>query len=215
MDISSLFTSSDLQLINNYLNSNLKSKKAVLRSKIFEAIVEKTESKLDKETFCTALSQCIKSGTLNGFEIVRGKFGGVRLKEASTILPATSTVLPATEDKREKPKLTAGPVLYRPFTTLGSFRYLWIRDTRYTVTMSSQEIIRLLTKVFMAKEDSGGNIVFGGNKYNCCDDSVLHRYLCYIGAPIETCEPILETTDENGIPLTLLQPIPTIDQKRW
>jgi len=73
------FTSDDLQTTQKYLLSAITNfEKRIKRSDVFFAISDKI-SKMEQTEFCEALSWSIKYGKITGFEIVRGKHGGVRL----------------------------------------------------------------------------------------------------------------------------------------
>ncbi len=73
------FTSNDLQIVQEHLLSTLTNfEKRIKRSDVFDSISDKI-SKMERTEFCEALSRSIKDKKITGFEIVRGKHGGVRL----------------------------------------------------------------------------------------------------------------------------------------
>jgi len=80
-----IFTSSDSQIVQKYLLSTLTNfEKRVKRSDVFVAISDKISTKMEQAEFCEALSKSIRDGKIAGFEVVRGKHGGVRLVDPAS-----------------------------------------------------------------------------------------------------------------------------------
>jgi hypothetical protein len=113
--------------------------------------------------------------------------------------PSTSSPAPKAEDK---------PYLQnRPLTTLSSFRWLWINDSRYYIQMTIPTIERFLINVMKATIDLEGTIVFNGKKY-IGDEQLLHRFLTeFTGAKVDVSPPLLETTDINGVPIHFISEV--------
>lgn len=91
-----------------------------------------------------------------------------------------------------------------PFTTVNTYRQLWIRDNKYEVPMSTSTLESFLLNVLEAKIDSKGHVVFNGKRYSC-DEQLLHKFLVkFVGcaAPIVS-EPIEKLYDDNGVPVCL------------
>jgi hypothetical protein len=119
-----------------------------------------------------------------------------------------SQLKPKIESKPESVLLEEKPYLQsRPLTTISSFKWLWINDSRYYVQMATSVIERFIVNVMRAKIDSEGSIVFNGKKY-FGDEQLLHRFLTeFIGARADVSPPLLETADINGVPIHLIDEV--------
>lgn len=65
----------------------------------------------------------------------------------------------------------------RPLTTMKRTQKLWIKDSCYNIPMAPTMIKDLLVKVFLAKKNADGKVIFDGQNY-VCDDQLVHRYFC-------------------------------------
>jgi hypothetical protein len=134
-------------------------------------------------------------------------FDGIKTKaktlsrEAGQDAPGFNQQSVRPESKAKKPYLSSQAVK----KTSGSYRWLWIRDSRYAVPMSTEPIKTFLLRVMRAKEDHNGSIVFDGKKYSG-DEQLLSRFLLdFVGAGMpNTSEPLLDTVDANGVPVNMI-----------
>ena len=210
-EVEQRLSDSNLKDIQDFLLDKLKGKsKAVKRSEVFEAIG--SSLKLSKSHYCESLSKNIKSNRLPGFKIVRGPHGGISLDNVNKLTQelsseAASSPVESVEKADVDTKKSSSPQKRSnsPFTTLKSWQWIWIKDSRYAAFMTISSIELFLTKVMLAKADESGTVVFNGVKYHVDNTKLLHRFLSdFIGATPTTSQPMIETTDVTGAPVQLI-----------
>jgi hypothetical protein len=198
------FNDDDIKLIDEWLKSELPKKKHIQRGDVYTALKEKVSFKDDETKWTNTLSLNIKGGRLAGYDIVRGRFGGVTFSKDNKL----SVNEPVTA-KVNSSSATAMPLLQsQQVNARYQFKYpkhLWIGRKRFKVSSTSASVQKLLVNVLQCSNSPNkpSNITFDGKVWHCSDEKLLERFIVEFFNAISDGEsdPVLD--DESGVPVEL------------
>lgn len=113
------------------------------------------------------------------------------------------------------------PLKQKPEVFTNTTNWVWVGKSRYKLSGSRFKLLTFLETVLQAKESENGTVIIwhpvfnsdGSTTYKVrrfdVDVEVVKRYLrSMLNAPNPTeAEPLLETTDKNGVPLVFVEEV--------
>ena len=156
-----IFTNKDIEIIKRELATNVVGNKVVPRSFFFELLNDDLEVDLDECTFKEALSSLIGSEKIAGFQVRRGRSGGIHTKGLFDKHDAKrQEKLKARESKRAKETVT-----------------IKVEGQSYIIKNSFSESLRFFTHVLKADTDPNGNVFLGEMRFSIVEVNILENYI--------------------------------------
>lgn len=200
------FNDDDIKLIDEWLKLELPKKKHIQRGDVYAALKDKVSFKDEEARWTNTLSLNIKSGRLAGYDIVRGRFGGVTFSKDNklAVSESVSSRVNSTSAPASAPVLQSQQVSARY-----QFKFpknLWIGRKRFKVSSTSASVQKLLVNVLQCSSSPNkpSNVTFDGKEWYCSyDEKLLERFIVEFFNAISDGEsdPVLD--DESGVPVEL------------
>jgi translation initiation factor 2 beta subunit (eIF-2beta)/eIF-5 len=166
-----VISENDISLIQKSIKEKILNKNVVPRSVFYDLLKDKLESKIDKTAFCQVISQLIASNIISGYEIRRGRTGGIHLKGLFSGHDAKR--IEKTKIKTEKKQKTTTSIK--------------IDDINYLVKTSPEEVLRFFTHILNAEADTDGNVFLSGMCFRVKEIDILKNYvLLYCNGSVVT-----------------------------
>ncbi len=199
------FSVKDAELIKMFLETKDPSQR-ITRIDLYNQFRQVIAARLTENQWLAELSKSFKDGKIAGWEVVKGRFGGIKKIDLTKIkVPPTQIKKQAIPVKKlqvaltppePKPVVVSKPVvkptipdnikeLAAELVKKKIPARLTIRDKKFELPESNAKIRALLIHVIEAKEDPEGFIVFNDKKYTCTDIQAeyLDKFLFwYFGA---------------------------------
>jgi hypothetical protein len=151
----------DVSLIEKIIKEKVLNKNVIPRSVFYDSLKEKLESKIDKYTFCQAVSYLIANNIISGYEIRRGRTGGIHMKGLFNGHDAKRIEkIKIKEDKKQK-------------TTTS----IQIDGTSYVAKVSPEDALRFFTHVLKADTDIDGNVFLSEMCFRIKEIDILKNYV--------------------------------------
>ncbi len=151
----------DISLIEKIIKEKVLNKNVIPRSVFYDLLKEKLESNTDKHTFCQAVSYLIANNIISGYEIRRGRTGGIHLRG-----------LFSGHDARRVEKVKIKEEKKQKTTTS-----IKIDGTSYIAKTSSEDALRFFTHVLKADADVDGNVFLSGMCFRIKEVDILKNYV--------------------------------------
>jgi hypothetical protein len=162
-DSSFVLSKNDIYLVEKSIKEKIVNKNVIPRSVFYDLLKEKLESKVDKYVFCQAISYLIANNIISGYEIRRGRTGGIHLRglfgghDAKRI-----EKIKIKEEKKQK-----------------SITSIQIDGENYFAYVSSEEALRFFTHVLKADTDVDGNVFLSGMGFCVKEVDILKNYVLF------------------------------------
>jgi hypothetical protein len=156
-----VFSESDISIIKQKIIELCCGKNVVPRKKLYSILKDQLEIKIDESKFCQAISQLILDKIISGYEIRRGRSGGLHLAGIFDKHDAKrKEKLKKREERRNNEIISIGA-----------------GGNTYLVKMPAEDVIRFFTHVLKAETDPNGNVSIGGMCFQISNTKILMNYI--------------------------------------
>ena len=156
-----IFTNNDIEIIKKEIVAQVTNNKVVPRIFFYKSLGDKLDTTLDKDIFNHALSNLISEKQIYGFEIRRGRSGGIHREGLFDKHDARRhKKIKAREDKHSKETVT-----------------IKIDKQLYLVKKPFSEVFHFFTYVLDADTDPNGNVTLAKMKFSIVETHILKNYI--------------------------------------
>ena len=160
-DSTFVLSKDDISLVEKSIRERVLNKNVIPRSVFYDLLKGKLESKVDKYTFCQAVSYLIANNIISGYEIRRGRTGGIHLRGLFSGHDAKRIEkIKIREEKKQK-------------TTTS----IQIDGANYIAKVSPEDALRFFTHVLKADTDIDGNVFLSGMGFQIKEIDILKNYV--------------------------------------